>query len=252
MVTPAGDFFAICWRGSFFSRTATEWWATREKRIGSDRRTRSRFEIVGTLSGTLETLQRLGVRNVGTGGALITASVAPPLGSRLTGRLAMNGQFLEIKAEVRHAGVRRARRDEDSHVIGIEWVDTAAAIADLLNGEPVKSRRESLRVGPERRRTPRVMPRDGAEINRPTWTTVELVDISTSGVLFFGADAMAIGQKGQLRMRLGDNGFAGQIEVRRVDMHTAPSKGYRIGAVFSALDEASRQTLEEFIGTGRH
>jgi hypothetical protein len=164
----------------------------------------------------------------------------------------MNGQFLEIKAEVRHAGVRRARRDEDAHVIGIEWVDTAAAIADLLNGDGVKPTRENPRAGPERRRTPRVMPRDGAEINRPTWTTVELVDISTSGVLFFGREAMAVGQKGQLRMRLGDNGFASQIEVRRVDMHTTPSKGFRIGAVFSALDEASRQTLEQFIGTGRH
>ena len=222
------------------------------KRIGTDRRTRSRFEIVGTLSGTLETLQRLGVRNVGTGGALITARAAPPLGSRLTGRLAMNGQFVEIKAEVRHSGVRRGRRDEDSHVIGIEWVDTDAAIAELLHGEQAKPRRDSLRVGPERRRTPRVMPKDRAEINRPTWTTVELVDISASGVLFFGADSMAIGQKGQLRMRLGDNAFAGQIEVRRVNIQTTPSKGYRIGAVFSALDEASRETLEQFIGTGRH
>ena len=197
-------------------------------------------------------LQRLGVRNVGTGGALITASMAPPLGSRLTGRLSMNGQFLEIKAEVRHAGVRRARRDEDSHVIGIEWVDTVEAIADLLHGEAVKPRHASLREGPERRRTPRVMPRDGAEINRPTWATVELVDISTGGVLFFGAEAVAVGQKGQLRMRLGADAFASQIEVRRVDRHTTPSKGYRIGAVFSALDEASRQTLEQFIGTGRH
>lgn len=222
------------------------------KRIGSDRRGRSRFEIVGSLSGTLETLQRFGVRNVGTGGALITSSMAPELGSRLSGRLSMNGQFREIKAEVRHSGVRRARPDEDAHVIGIEWVETLEAVADLLQGDPVKPRRDGLRVGPERRRTPRMMPRDGAEINRPTWTTVELVDISTSGVLFLAPDAIAIGEKGQLRMRLGNNGFAGQIEVRRVDRHTTTSKGYRIGAVFSALDEASRQTLEEFIGTGRH
>jgi hypothetical protein len=63
---------------------------------------------------------------------------------------------------------------------------------------------------------------------------------------------MSAGEKGQLRIRLGDRDFVSEVEVARVDRHPVPSKGFRVGAVFTVLDDIHRKTLEEFIGTARH
>ena len=222
-----------------------------KKRIGGDRRARGRFEIVGTLSGTLETIQRLGLRNIGTGGALIESNVPLPVGSRLTGKLTVDGQTREVKAEVRHGSGHRIRGAGERYLVGVEWVDMATPIDDLVpdTGKLGKTGQRSV---PERRRAGRMPTRDGSEISRPSWTTVELVDISTIGVLFVAPHEMAPGERGQLRIRLGDKGFVSEIEIQRVDRHTSAVKGYRIGAVFTALEDGHRLTLEEFIGTARH
>jgi hypothetical protein len=222
-----------------------------KRRIGGDRRARGRFEIVGTLSGTLETTQRLELRNVGPGGALIESKVPLPIGSRLTGRLTLEGQTREVKAEVRHTIGQRVRGGSECYLVGIEWVDTPTPIDDLVP-DAAKHGKESQRSTPERRRAGRMPTRGGSEISRPAWTTIELVDISTAGVLFVAPQEMAPGEKGQLRIRLGEKGFVSEIEIRRVDRHSLAFKGYRIGAIFTALDEVQRETLEEFIRTARH
>ena len=220
-----------------------------KRRIGGDRRARGRFEIVGTLSGTLETTQRLGLRNVGSGGALIESKVPLPIGTRLTGRLSIEGQTREVRAEVRHASGPTGRGGE-RYLVGIEWVDMTP-IDDLLR-DPARPPRENQAPVPERRRAGRTTTREGAEIYRPAWTTIELVDISTIGVLFVTPHEMSPGEKGQLRVRLGDRDFVSEVEVSRVDRHPLPSKGFRVGAVFTVLDDVHRKTLEEFIGTARH
>jgi hypothetical protein len=89
---------------------------------------------------------------------------------------------------------------------------------------------------------------DGAEMNRPEWSTVKVLDISGSGVLFLSPERIAAGSKGQLRLRLGDNSFVGDIEIRRSDRHQTPSGGYRVGATFTSLADGSRASLEDFIG----
>ena len=88
----------------------------------------------------------------------------------------------------------------------------------------------------------------GTEMNRPEWSTVTVLDISVSGVLFLAPGPIALGAKAQLRLRLGDNSFVGDIEIRRSDRYQTPSGGYRIGAAFSSLAEGSRASLEDFIG----
>ena len=100
----------------------------------------------------------------------------------------------------------------------------------------------------ERRQWPRVPLDDGTEMNRPEWSTVTVLDISVSGVLFLAPERMAPGTKAQLRLRLGDNSFVGDIEIRRSDRHQTPSGGYRVGATFTSLAEGSRASLEDFIG----
>ena len=86
------------------------------RKIG-DRRIRPRFDIVGDLWGTLETVLQLPLRNVSRGGALIHSHV--PLPSQSVHRLAFNADGAaensgknEAKESLRHeAGKRHVRRN---------------------------------------------------------------------------------------------------------------------------------------------
>ena len=216
-----------------------------KERIRGDRRAKNRFELVGTLPGTLETWHRHRVRNLSFGGALVESTVPLAAGSRLSGRLLFQGSQRDIKAEVRHA-----QEDGDSagtrrYLIGLAWADGTRPVDDILGSG--MARPPSAEV--ERRQWPRVPPAEGTEVNRPEWSTVTVLDISISGVMFLASERMAKGSKAQLRLRLGDNSFIGDIEIRRSDRCPPPSGGYRVGAAFSSLADGSRASLEDFIGT---
>ena len=217
-----------------------------KERIRGDRRAKGRFEVVGTLPGTLETWQKHPVRNVGGGGALVESAMPLPTGSRLNGRLSFQGHTRDVKAEVRHVSADTKGSRDRHFLIGIEWADGAHPIDDLLPLGPPPAR--GLPDEVERRRSARTQAADGTELNRPAWSTVKVLDISVSGVLFLAPDWMAAGDKAQLRMRLGDSSFAADIEVRRSDRHPTPAGGYRVGAAFTSLGDGSRASLEEFIG----
>jgi hypothetical protein len=174
-----------------------------------------------------------------------------PIGTRVTGRLSLDGQTREVKAEVRHVGPHRVRGGEGRYLVGIEWVDAPMAIDDVLR-HVARTGREHPGSDPERRRADRRPIREGSEIQRATWTSVELIDISTAGVLFVASQEISLGERGQLRMRLGHSGFVGEIEVRRIDRRALPSGGYRVGAIFTALDQAQQTILEAFISSARH
>ena len=218
-----------------------------KERIRGDRRIKGRFEVVGTLPGTLETWQRHLVRNLGLGGALLESAAPMPSGGRLTGRLSFMGHTREVKAEVRHVSEDGRAGNTSRYLVGVEWADGAHPIDDLIPAALAQPRTVPGEL--ERRKSPRIRATDGTELNRPSWSTVRVLDISASGVLFLAPQWMAPGEKAQLRLRLGESSFAGDIEVRRSDRDQAPSGGYRIGAVFTSLADGSRMSLEEFIGT---
>jgi hypothetical protein len=220
-----------------------------KKRIG-DRRHRTRFEIVGTLTGTLETLRRFRVRNLGTGGALVDAATPLAPGSRMTGRLSFRGRSREVRGEVRHITTLADRTEGLRYLIGVQW-DSATQLDDLLGTEPLRLSQSGPRQGLERRASARLVPGGDVEIGQPTWSTVELLDISTAGVLFASPVGVEIGERGELRVRLGERSFAAQIEVRRSDERKASQGAYRLGASFVSLDESSRVHLEDFIGGAR-
>ena len=77
---------------------------------------------------------------------------------------------------------------------------------------------------------------------------MRVLDISISGVMFLAPERMAAGSKGQLRLRLGENSFVGDIEIRRSDKNQIPAGGYRVAATFTSLADGSRMSLEDFIG----
>lgn len=219
-----------------------------KRRIG-DRRGRARFEIVGTLTGTVETLRRLPIRNVSSGGALLDTRVPFAPGSRISGRISLHGVGREVRGEVRHITTLVAR-DESRYLVGVEW-DESTGVADLLRMQPIGPAPAAAREGGDRRAAVRFDAGADAEFNQPNWCTVELIDVSTTGVLFLSPSRFDVGERGELRVRLGEASFMAQIETRRVEPRKSPSMGYRVGAAFVSLSEASRLHLEDFIGDAR-
>ena len=167
-------------------------------------------------------------------------------GSRLSGRLLLQGGQRDIKAEVRYVQEDGEGGGTGRYLVGVAWAEGTRPMDDVGGDGPVKAR--TLPGDMERRQWPRVTPVDGTEMNRPEWSTVQVLDISVSGVLFLAPERMPAKARGQLRLRLGDSSFVGDIEIRRSDRHQAPTGGYRVGATFTTLADGSRASLEDFIG----
>lgn len=87
-----------------------------------DRRNRPRFDIVGDLWGTLETVLRLPLQNIGRRGALIHSHVPLPLESvhRLT--FQSDGQDLSTDVRVRHVVPQVSADGERTYLIGVEFM----------------------------------------------------------------------------------------------------------------------------------
>jgi len=87
-----------------------------------DRRNRPRFDIVGDLFGTLETVLRLPLRNVGRHGALIHSHVPLPIESihRLT--FQSDGQDVSTDVRVRHVDAQVSVDGERTYLIGVEFM----------------------------------------------------------------------------------------------------------------------------------
>lgn len=104
----------------------------------------------------------------------------------------------------------------------------------------------------ERRRFPRAplpfAPSEGADIWLPMSATVQVLDISQSGLLLISTQELAVGRRAQLRLRLGANPVTAQVEVRRIfkeSRNGAPA--YRLGVTFVALDDETRAKIERFL-----
>jgi PilZ domain-containing protein len=103
------------------------------RRKMSDRRIRTRFDIVGDLWGTLETVLRLPLRNVSRGGALIHSHV--PLPSQSVHRLALHadGQDLSVPVRVSHVAPQTSADGERTYLIGVEFLSVQPALLELVD-----------------------------------------------------------------------------------------------------------------------
>jgi len=88
---------------------------------------------VGDLWGTLETVLRLPLQNVGPGGALIESHVALPAESvhRLTFRFA--GQDAATHVRVRHVKPTVSSDGERTYLVGVEFLSLHPALADQID-----------------------------------------------------------------------------------------------------------------------
>lgn len=102
----------------------------------------------------------------------------------------------------------------------------------------------------ERRRSARavIVSGDRSDLSLPVSTTVQLIDISQSGVLLSSSQKLDIGQRAQLRTRVGPEPLTVQVEVRRVANGGRTGHGsYKLGAEFVALDEENQRKIERFL-----
>lgn len=102
----------------------------------------------------------------------------------------------------------------------------------------------------DRRRRPRIALRaPEPEVTLPLSATVQVIDISESGVLLASSQPLEVGRRAQLRTRLGAEPVTMIVEVRRVV--SGPSgRGtgtYRLGTEFVGLDEDVRRKLAKFL-----
>jgi hypothetical protein len=92
--------------------------------------------------------------------------------------------------------------------------------------------------------------REPCEIGLGLSRVVRLVDISMTGALLRSPDDAPVGQRGELRTKLGDHTFVVDVEVRRVappPEHASSAGGCRLGVTFVAVDAESRRCLERFL-----
>lgn len=92
------------------------------RRRQGDRRVRPRFEVVGDLWGTAETVLRLPFRNVGLRGALLQSQV--PLAVDSVYRIAWDVNAAEMFAEVRvrHVKETGGHDGQQTYLVGVEFV----------------------------------------------------------------------------------------------------------------------------------
>jgi hypothetical protein len=102
-----------------------------KRRLG-DRRIRPRFELVGDLWGTLETVLRLPIKNVGVGGALFESHV--PLAAESIHRLTWKCDEREtaVQVRVRHVRPIESAAGERSYLIGIEFLSVNPLIVGQI------------------------------------------------------------------------------------------------------------------------
>ena len=118
-----------------------------KRRLG-DRRVRPRFEIVGELWGTLETVLRLPLRNVGIGGALFESHV--PLAAESIHRLNWTCEDREsaVQVRVRHVRPVESADGERTYLIGIEFLSLNPVVSEQIRkwlGDPVTPEGETIR-----------------------------------------------------------------------------------------------------------
>lgn len=102
----------------------------------------------------------------------------------------------------------------------------------------------------ERRRFPRTTVAGGHELKMPLQMTVQLLDISSSGVLLAAPQPLELGTHAQLQTRLGNAPVNIDVEVKRIAPEGTtgrPSGRFRLGATMVSPDEACRRAVHTFL-----
>jgi hypothetical protein len=97
-----------------------------------DRRIRPRFDIVGDLFGTLETVLRLPIRNVGRRGALIHSHVPLPIDSVHRVTFQSDGQDDSVDVRVVRVESEVSMDGDRTYLIGVEFVSIPSVLGEQI------------------------------------------------------------------------------------------------------------------------
>ena len=97
-----------------------------------DRRGRPRFDIVGDLLGTLETVLPLPLMNISPGGALIHSHVSLPTDSVHTLSLNSNGKSFTTQVRVKRVTDVTSGDGERTFLVGLEFIAPNPALLGVL------------------------------------------------------------------------------------------------------------------------
>jgi PilZ domain len=97
----------------------------------------------------------------------------------------------------------------------------------------------------ERRRSPRYEIDAGELAVLPVAISVQVLDISPSGVLLQSSQPAKMGSRGRLRMTIGGMPLSAEVEVRRVSPGVG-NVGHRIGVMFVDPSTEQQQMIERF------
>ena len=103
------------------------------KRRLADRRGRPRFEIVGELWGTLETVMGMPLVNISHGGALIESAVTLPYESVHHVTVNCDGQATPASVRVRHVRPAVGNDGRDCFFIGVEFLSMSGALKGQID-----------------------------------------------------------------------------------------------------------------------
>lgn len=93
-------------------------------RLG-DRRECARFEVAGHLWVALGVDQRVVIRNIGSGGALLEARLPPGLRSIRSAQIALSESGPEVIVSVRHVSPMTTLPDDDRFLLGVEFISVS-------------------------------------------------------------------------------------------------------------------------------
>jgi hypothetical protein len=102
-----------------------------KERLG-DRRTDLRFEIIGQLWGSIETVEHLPLRNLSPGGALVESRL--PVNPELVRsvRLAFGDQVNDVQVRVRHVTSEKVAGGA-RYLVGLEFVEPSASALSQID-----------------------------------------------------------------------------------------------------------------------
>lgn len=97
----------------------------------SDRRSESRYDVVGALWGQLELHEKARLRNVSVSGALLESPVAAALDSTQTVQVAVEGEPVAVESRVRHVTAVTGERPP-LFLIGVEFVSLPTSVLQSI------------------------------------------------------------------------------------------------------------------------
>jgi len=93
-----------------------------------------------------------------------------------------------------------------------------------------------------------VFSRNGLELALSAQNTVQVLDISQSGMLLAASQPLVVGRRARIKTRLGTEPVTLTVIVRRVTNGVRTGHGsYRLGCEFVGLDDENRRKIERFL-----